>query len=246
MTIDKRQLCELWQQAFDDPEEVPENFLRTAFSPERCETVEKDGAIGAVLYWLDCSWEGKKLAYIYAVATREELRGQGLCRLLMDKTHEKLKTLGYAGAVLVPAKDNLFTMYEKMGYKGCCPMEKRVVLPGAVSAKVEKISPEEYEQLRSARLPDGSVLQGQDALAFYGTYGAFYRCGSGIFCAAREKDTLYVQEFLGDPEELPDIVAAFDCSAAQARFPGGDKPFAMYYSFTEDQALPEYFGIALD
>jgi hypothetical protein len=67
-----------------------------------------------------------------------------------------------------------------------------------------------------------------------------------LFCAAREGDTLYFQEYLGDPEALPGIVAALGAEKARVRLPGGDKPFAMYRSFTEDGQLPSYLGIALD
>ena len=245
MTIDVEQLHALWRQAFGDTEEFTDSFFRAGFSPERCRYIQQDGKIAAALYWFDCFWEGRKTAYIYGVATDKAYRGQGLCRQLMAHAHKHLQAEGYTGAVLVPAGDSLFAMYEKMGYRGFCPTAKQEILPG-VAAKIVAIGPEEYERLRNARLPAGSVLQGQDALAFYGTYGSFYRCDSGIFCAAREGETLYVQEFLGDPEALSGIVAALDCNAAQVRIPGGERPFAMYYSFTEDKGLPEYFGIALD
>ena len=110
------QLRRLWQQAFGDTDEFLEDFFCVAFSEERCATTEEDGKIAAMLYWFDCAWEGKKVAYIYAVATDEAYRNRGLCRALMESTHEKLQSLGYAGAVLVPGSLSLFSLYKKLGY----------------------------------------------------------------------------------------------------------------------------------
>jgi GNAT superfamily N-acetyltransferase len=245
MTIDVGALKALWQQAFGDTDALIDGFFRVGFSPERCRFTEIDGQAAAALYWFDCRWEDKKIAYIYGVATATDFRGQGLCRRLMEDTHRQLAAVGYAGAVLVPADAGLAGMYRKMGYRDCCPTEKLSILPGVDPARIEQISPEEYGRLRIERLPKGSIVQGQAVLDFYSTYGAFYRSGSALFCVARENDVLYFQEFLGDRAELPGIVAALEGASAQVRLPGGEQPFAMYRSFTEDR-LPEYLGFALD
>ena len=242
MTIEK---TALWQQAFGDSKAFIEGFFRTGFSPDRCRFLEKDGALAAILYWFDCRWNGKKVAYIYAVATDEQFRGQGLCRQLMEDTHRHLRYLDYDGAALVPAAAGLFQMYEKMGYRGFCPMVCKTVSAGGEPVAVRRISPEQYAALAKTWLPGGSVVPGAEMLSFYGTYGQFYAFDGGCFCAARERDTLYIQEFLGDAGVLPGIGAAMGVEKIQVRLPGGDKPFAMYHSFTE-VALPEYLGIALD
>lgn len=243
MTIDALR-C-LWQQAFGDTDAFIDGFFRVGFSRERCRFIEREGKVAAALYWFDCRWENKKVAYIYGVATDKAFRGQGLCRQLMADTHRHLQAAGYEGAALVPAEAGLAQMYGKMGYRGFCPMESKRILPGT-AVTVEEISSADFAQLRTARLPKGSILQGQDSVMFYATYGKFYRCGDALFCAARENDTLYIQEFLGDPESLPGIVAALGCSAAQVRLSGGDRMFAMYRSFTSEDTLPAYLGLALD
>lgn len=246
MTIDVAALKNLWKQAFGDTDPFIHGFFTTGFSPMRCNTLEQDGHLAAALYWFDCLWQGRKIAYIYGVATDKAFRKQGLCRKLMDDTHEQLHEAGYAGAVLVPAADELSRMYEKMGYRGFCPMVKKTVLPALTREEVKVITPEEYSRLRQDRISENGVGQDLNALRFYETYGKFYCAGSSVFSAAKEDDMLYVQEFLGDPGQLPGIAAALDCSAAQVRLPGGDNMFAMYRSFTNDQDMPAYFGIALD
>ncbi len=236
----------LWSQAFGDTVAFIDGFFSTGFAPERCRFIEREGKIAAALYWFDCHWEGKKIAYIYGVATDLKFRGQGLCHRLMEDTHAQLKAAGYVGAVLVPADASLYRMYENMGYRGFCPMETRGVPAGSKAVPVQDIRAEEYARLREELLPRGGIMQGVETLHFYETYGNFYRADSGIFCAAREEDTLYIQEFLGDPESLPGIVAALGCQAAKVRLPGGDENFVMYRSFTNEEILPAYFGIALD
>lgn len=245
MTIDKPALTKLWQQAFGDPPEFIDGFFRTGFAPERCRFLEKGGKVAAALYWFDCLWDGKKVAYIYAVATDRDFRGQGLCRQLMTDTHLHLQQQGYAGAVLVPGDAGLFAMYEKLGYRGFCPMAQKTVPAGGQPVALQSVTPAQYGSLAAAKTPAGGVLHTQAALDFYGTYGGFYAFAGGVFCAAREGETLYVQEYLGDPTALPGIGAALGAKEIRARLPGGDKPFAMYQSFT-DEALPQYFAMALD
>lgn len=246
MTTDVPALKALWKQAFGDTDGFIDGFFRVGFSPARCCVLEQSGKPAAALYWFDCLWEDKKIAYIYGVATDMDFRGQGLCRKLMDKTHRHLQETGYAGAVLVPADTGLYRMYEKMGYRGFCHVEKQTVIAAEPAVAVQRIPREEYARLREKLLPAGGIVQGMQMLQFYETYGSFYTADGRIFCAAREEDTLYIQEFLGDPAALPGIVAALDCKAAKLRLPGGDQNFAMYHSFTNKEDMPTYFGIALD
>lgn len=243
MTIE--QAKRLWREAFGDPEGFIEAFFGLGFSPLRYCALEEDGELTATLYWFDCQWNEKKLAYIYGVATAKSHRGKGLCRKLMEDTHRHLQENGYDGAVLVPADDGLFAMYEKMGYRGFSPMEKREI-PAAGKTEISQIDAESYAELRRQRLPEGGILQEGDTLLFLVSYAAFYTAGDTIFCAAREEKTLYIQEFFGDPEKISAIAATLGAEKASVRLPGGSKPFAMYKSFTNDTAMPSYFGIALD
>ena len=109
-------LKDLWQEAFGDSREFIDTFFRTGFSPERCRCLWKDDHLVAALYWFDCDWEKRKLAYLYAVATDKAFRNQGLCKKLMEDTHRHLEALGYSGTVLVPGEPELFSFYKKLGY----------------------------------------------------------------------------------------------------------------------------------
>ena len=246
MRIDTGALKNLWRQAFGDPIDFIDGFFREGFSPDRCGCVYENGQLGAALYWFDCLWNGQRVAYIYAVATEEMLRGRGLCRQLMEETHSRLQAQGYAGAVLVPAEPGVAAMYEKFGYRYFCPMKKQRVLPAEKALDLQVINPEVYGQRRIHRLPQGGIRQDGNTLAFLGTYARFYTAGDALFCAAQEGATLYFQEFFGETALLPGIVAAFGAENGVVRIYGEGEPFAMYRSLTRDDALPSYFGIALD
>lgn len=235
----------LWRQAFGDPESFVEAFFATGFSPERCRCLCVDGKVAAALYWFDCTAAGKKWAYIYAVATDISHRGKGLCPTLMEDTHRHLSAAGYAGAVLVPAKDHLWAYYEKLGYTAFGGVCKAEISGTDTPFAVERISPAAYRSARSAYLPAGGLCQ-VDALPFYETWGGLYQGEGILFAAAKEEETLYFQEFWGDPEKLPGAISALGAKTGHLRTCGGETPCGMYRKCRTEESAPTYLGFALD
>lgn len=212
----------LWMEAFQEPKESPETFFATAFSPDRSMVcLEEDGVVAA-LYWFDCLWNDKKVAYIYAVATLLSHRGQGLCNKLMAKTHEHLKEQGYHGAILVPAEDSLFSFYKKMGYLPCCPgaipPEKYTPCHCEGDLSPVAISMEEYLTLQKDLLPQDAITHTPIAYQYLKHFGEFYKTKTGILCKIEED----IQE------RLPYT-------------PEGEMA-SMYLPLTEDKTLPLYFA----
>jgi len=220
-------LRKLWQQAFGDSEDFLDKFFRAGFSFDRCRCIREEGKIAAALYWFDCTWKDKKVAYIYAVATDEALRGRGLCRRLMEDTHRQLRQSGYSGAVLVPGDEGLCTMYAKFGYQAFCPVKQATADASKVTTAHE-ISSVQYRVLRQDVLGENAVLQGDTALAFLATYGGFYKSEKALFCGYREGDTFRFEEILG-------AVSSLQTEFLQA----------MYLSLDGDLQLPDYFAIPL-
>lgn len=252
MTIDRPahsqipQLRSLWKKAFGDTDAFLDIFFHRAFSPQRSRCVTKDGVVVAALYWFDCAWEGKKLAYFYAVATDPACRGQGLCRRLMEDTHQHLEKQGYDGCVLVPQNDGLFTMYGKFGYRVCsCSRTFSCTAEGDPIA-LTPADPDTYAAARRALLPENAVTQEGVTLEFLGTYAWLYT-GPGIALAVYPTEgKLVVCELLGSPQTAPQILAALGFREGTFRVPDHQKPFAMYLPLTQNQAMPSYFGLALD
>ena len=243
MTAELRQL---WQEAFGDSEETLDNFSATGFSPDRCHYLCDGDTPVSALYWFDCQLQGKKLAYIYAVATLESHRGQGLAQRLMAETHEILKTQGYAGAILVPGEKDLFPFYEKLGYRVATKAEDFSAVATDFPVFICKITPAEYATWRRKYLPDGGVVQEWETLSYLATYAEFYKGEDFLLSATKEGEALLVHEILGNTDCCGNILRALGCKSGRFRTPGEGQDFAMFLPFAADCPIPRYFGLALD
>lgn len=211
-------LTGLWMQAFGDSKDFIDGFFRTGFSYDRCLLAQAQGQLLAALYWFDCQWQDKKVAYLYAIATHESHRGKGICTELMKHTHRHLQKAGYSGAILVPADEGLARMYGKMGYIPCASQEMQ---NAKCKMQNEPISVAEYRKLQSDLLPPDAVVHTDAAFAYLQTFAGFYKTENGILCKTQE----HIQEIL-------------------PYTPTG-KNRAMYLSLTEDKTLPAYFALPL-
>lgn len=244
---DTQKLWTLWQEAFGDSEEFLRIFHKTAFSTQRCRCILSEKEALAALYIFDCIYEGEKIAYIYAVATAKSHRGKGLCTLLMADTHRYLKKEGYAGAVLVPAKESLFDFYENMGYKTCTYVnEAEIQAESAEGISISQITGAEYAQLRKSYLPEGAIIQEGENLCFLETYAKFYKGEDFILTASAENGTLNCIEILGNTAKCAEIISTLKCTKGRFRTSGKEKPFAMYYPFSKNMNPPKYLGFAFD
>lgn len=239
-------LRQLWKQAFGDPDAFLDSFFACGFSFDRCRCVRIDGVLVAALYWFDCRWQGKKVAYLYAVATDMAFRGKGLCRQLMEDTHRHLQNNGYTGAALVPGSRELFSLYEKLGYCSFCPMQIMPVTAENDAISPEKISADEFDALRRSLLPENALVQDGLLTKFLSAFSGLYKIEGAVFSASKEGNTLHFQEFLGDPALLPGIIAGLQAETGVVRLPGGNTHTAMYRSFDDSDALPDYLGISLN
>lgn len=239
------QLRALWQEAFGDEDAFLGLFFDQVFSPDRCRCITLDGDVAAALYWLDCRCRDLPLAYIYAVATGADHRGEGLCRALMADTHALLHQLGYTGCLLVPGEASLFEMYAGMGYQNCSPIREFSCKAGENSVHMEQIPPEEFAALRRTFLPEGGVVQEGDNLEFLSRLTRFYRGDGFLLCCAPEDDRLFAAELLGNADAAGGILAALGFEKGTFRIPGEGRPFAMYHPLS-DAPAPEYFAFAFD
>lgn len=237
------ELKRLWKQAFGDPDAFIDLFFRHGYSPERCAYLSSEGRVAAALYWFDCSLAGQKWAYLYAIATDEAYRNQGLCRRLMTQTHQQLRSSGYAGAILVPGSKELFSFYEKLGYRTCCHVTE-TEHPAGTPVPLRPVGQAEYAALRKALLPEGGMVQEGKTLDYLSAYAQFYAGDGFVLAAGMDGNTAIVHELLGCADG-PGVAAALGADTARIRTPGSSKPFAMYYPLS-DAPAPAYFGLALD
>lgn len=237
----------LWKTVFGDPDEYIQLFFSTAFSADRCLCVTIDKKPVCVLYWFDTQYQDQRLAYLYAVATDPAHRKKGLCRKLIAHTHRHLQTLCYAGAILMPAEDSLFHMYEKMGYKTCCYNHAFSCAASDTPAVLTELSGAQYATMRQALLPSGSVGQSGVMWRFLEKTMAFYQYEGAVFACYRDDGSAYVRELLGTVSCPGDLVAGLGCRRGFFRTPGSDTPFAMANLWGDAaSAAPKYLGFSLD
>ena len=239
-------LRRLWQQAFGDTDALLDGFFAAGFDRNRHHFIAENGIPVSALYWFDCELEGQKLAYIYAVATDEAHRGKGLARRLMTETHAILKANGYAGAILVPAGQALFEMYEKLGYRTVTTVSKFSAEQGSSPADLTQIDGAEFAKLRKQYLPKNGVVQEGASLSYLQTYCKFYKGADFLLVASEENGALRGQELLGNTAAAPGILQALGYANGTFRIPGTDKPFAMFLPLCKNCPTPAYFGLALD
>lgn len=252
MTIDRPQNAQipqlrlLWQEAFGDTDDFLDIFFHRAFSFDRCRCVTQDGRVVAALYWFDCRWQERKLAYLYAVATAKDYRNQGLSRALIENTHEVLRQTGYDGVILAPAKSELFALYSKFGYRVCSHIRAFSCTAAGEPITLTQVDPEAYAAARRRLLPENSVLQDGVTLDFLSTYGRLYVGRNLALAAYPHEEKLVVCELLGDPQTAPRVLTALGFREGFFRVPGQQTPFTMYRSLTADETMPSYFGLILD
>ena len=238
-------LRKLWTESFGDTEAFWRDFIAAVRPLAHCRCLWEEKTLAAALYWFDCNWEDKPIAYLYGVATAKAFRGRGACRALMEDTHRYLKKLGYHGIVLVPAEPWLFEMYRKMGYTLCANVREFTCAAGD-PIPLQQLTPEQYAARRRQFLPAGGVVQEGATLELIATQGKFYAAERCLAVCSVQNEKLVVSELLGEAEAAPGLVAALGFREGAIRTPGKDKAFAMYHSLTDDPAAPRYFGLAMD
>ncbi len=230
----------LWKEAFSDTDAFLDSFFSLAFAPERALVARESEKVLSALYWLNCTWEEKTVAYVYAVATDKKHRGKGLCKALMAQLHSRVDR-----AVLVPADEGLRGFYGGLGYRNFGGMEEILCYPGETAVAVEKLTAKSYAEKRKALLPAGGVLQEGEFLPLLEEMLTFYGGDGWLLAATAQEGKLFGAEYLGDKALLPGILRSLGFWEGKIRCPG-DTPFAMYWDAYGQNSLPEYFAFALD
>lgn len=270
---DKGALQALWAQCFGDaPAETELYFSAYAYS-RSVFTARQAGQIAAMAIWFPVTVIGadgaeSPAAYLYAVATDAAFRRRGICRSLLNFAEQTLCRQGIVRTVLVPAGEELFAFYQKMGYETAFFCREFSVSGGASGARVQPVSAAQYYQLRQMLLWDRFVEWRETELAYQ--KALCRRTGGDLVtvetagatgCAVVEKTgrtTLAVKELLlteaaEETEAVRGILAQFQAERALVRTPcpaGAEdaKAFGMVKLLKPQRGGAEggYLGIAFD
>lgn len=236
----------LWQEVFGDSDDFLDSFFAYGFACSHCLCAMEQEKMAGAMYWLDHTCRGKKLAYLYAVATHPDYRGQGICRRLTHQVTALLREQGYAGIILVPAQPGLVSMYEKLGFSPASPLGLLRCSRGETPTPLRAVGPQEYNALRNRLAPEGSALLGEQALRFLASQAEFFAGDGWVLAAWRQDQTLTGLEYLGSTSLLPGIVNALSCIRGSFRIPGADQPFAMFTALSPGENCPSHVGFAFD
>ena len=281
-------LRELWKEAFGDSDAFLDCFYSTAYDQSRCRVafvnnkaftdkctpaypnlLSTSKNLAAALYWFDCTIDEQRFAYVYAVTTTKEFRGNGACHMLLTDTHQHLKSLGYSGVVLVPGNESLVHLYEGCEYELCTRRSRIECAANDMKIKIREIDKSEYAALRRKFLPSHAIIQEGENLDFLATQAKFYVGGTidsvsydeidsnpgnissyktdtFLLSANIENENLYGIELLGDTSLAPGIIHALGCKDGTFFTPGKDEPFAMWHALAKDAIEPGYLGFAFD
>lgn len=119
-------LKKLWQSAFGENETVLDVFFRNVYRPRNTLIISENGIPISALYLLPCEWvrnekEPFSGLYVYAVATDENHRGQGLAGRLLREVNRIAALRNLDFLFLVPSSPSLFEFYKRHGYTESVP-----------------------------------------------------------------------------------------------------------------------------
>lgn len=117
--MNKKEECRrLWKEVFGDSDEFITSFIDIFYNEENMLCIEQDGKLLSMLHIIPFELNGSKVAYIYAVATDADARGQGHASKLIRQAIDKMQAEGYKAILTLPADDMLRSFYSKFGFKG--------------------------------------------------------------------------------------------------------------------------------
>ena len=237
-------LTALWQLCFGDPAEAVQGFFATLWEEI---TVFQTEDASAMLTAMPVSWQGHPAAYLYAVGTHPDHRGQGLCRELMTFAEETLKSRGCSYSILSPAEESLFRFYGNMGYETCFFAETRKFSTGECAETAVSVTAEQYGLLRKNRMPEG-VQYPESLLQMQKSFGFLLQIGeTGCAAVERHGDGFLVRELLADDPAAAAAAVCRFCNAQEitCKIPGS-VPYGMAKSLDGSPLSDSWLGLAFE
>ena len=110
----------LWQEAFGDEQQDIDLFFETVYPNATGFCAEDGGELVSMLFALPQTIvkEEKQLkcAYLYAVATKKDRQGEGLCSAVLSYAEKELRKRYFEALLLSPASERLADFYAERGF----------------------------------------------------------------------------------------------------------------------------------
>lgn len=182
----KEKMYSLWQSCFGDDGETIDMFFKNSFSYENAVICTDKAEVVSQLFLLPEKLSlGEKeyfAYYIYAAATAESYRKQGIMGSLLEFTSALAADRKVDYLFLVPATENLFDYYEKFGFYKALYAEKTVLkLTGGEPLEIKSTEPSD---IKKAALKREKLLKGVNRVVW------------------RENEIKLFSDFLGDDGKI--------------------------------------------
>lgn len=117
LTEEQRDMREMWHNIFgDDYAEIDSFLIRHSDAVPM--THKESGRVVSMLFVVPLSAWGKRVAYIYAVATQPEYRGRGFATQLLNEALKMVEASGeFDLAALIPSSFDAKRLYAKLGFE---------------------------------------------------------------------------------------------------------------------------------
>ena len=115
----KEQDCKLlWREVFGDENLWIDHFFVNHYTPEQLYTIEVDQKVCSMLYVVPFRMNGRRVGYVYAVATAVQERGKGYATRLLQQAIVAGRENGFEALALIPADEDLYRYYARLGFRG--------------------------------------------------------------------------------------------------------------------------------
>ncbi len=182
----KEKMYSLWQSCFGDDGETIDMFFKNSFSYENAVICTDKAEVVSQLFLLPEKLSlGEKeyfAYYIYAAATAESYRKQGIMGSLLEFTSALAADRKADYLFLVPATEKLFDYYEKFGFYKALYAEKTVFK--LAGGKLLDIKSAEPSDIKKAALKREKLLKGVNRVVW------------------RENEIKLFSDFLGDDGKI--------------------------------------------
>lgn len=232
---DLESVAALWQSAFHDPAALVRRLL-TEGGLLRCGmAAELDGTLASVMFaFPGLNLGGRSAAYLYALCTRSDVRGQGLGAGVLEALTARCFADGAELVFLSPADAGLARWYrERFGMASLGAVsDVPLTLPAGTPGHCAPISLETYLRGRGGVCAVTQSLLRAQAIFLEADGGGLYRltlsAGEALACALPTRRGLLVLELLCSPglqpEALLTLAAHFSTEKLLLRAPGKNLP----------------------
>lgn len=249
---EKSGIKELWKEAFGDTESFIDFMLDGALSDGYFFAAKENDTLCSMFFLIgiECKTYDTATcgAYIYAVATKKELRGKGIFPKLFSYATQFLKDFGASFVLCKPSGEKLFDYYAKFGFEKVCFFKTEQIKPQKngynfketlVSDKLYSKYLENLDKSTSELVKSPSVFFGSLECALSEPGYKLFEFESGFAVGnVEKKHIMYIcapkGEFVSAARALTDYFGSEGSVTVYSAFPKDGSPYACALFFGKD------------